>query len=266
MDDDDSKGRGSLDRALAILNHLAQVRQASMTELIRAADLSRSSAYRLVERLQAVDYLVQDSSGQWRLGPAAARLAMAAVQTTEVVDVAPEYLRMLVQQTRETVGLAVLSGDEMIFVYRELGPQSVQVNTQIGARRPLHASAVGKAFLSGLPTDESSSLIKRLKLESYTPDTIVTRAALEADIAQSRARGWSEDIREFHSASRCCGAPIFDYSGRVVAAMSVSGLADRMSPQQVGPLIAATADAISRRLGYVPERIVDQNTPEVAAS
>ena len=100
-----------------------------MTDLIRAADLSRSSAYRLVDRLQAVDYLVQDSSGQWRLGPAAARLAMAAVHATEVVNVAPEYLRMLVQQTRETVGFAVLSGDEMIFVYRELGPQwGVQVN------------------------------------------------------------------------------------------------------------------------------------------
>ncbi|MFI1731591.1 IclR family transcriptional regulator [Streptomyces acidicola] len=179
---------------------------------------------------------------------------MAAVHSTDVADVAPELLRVLVQQTRETVSLGVLSGDEMVFVHRERGPQAVSVNAELGARRPLHATSVGKAYLSGLDTRERADLIRTLQLAPFTPQTLITTDDLERDIAKAQARGWTEEHGEFDIASACCGAPIFDHTGRVVAAISVAGLKDRVEPalDRLGPLVVATADAISRRLGHNP--------------
>lgn len=254
MPDQDEGRKGSLDRGLAILSHLAEVREAATAELADSAGISRSAAYRLVERLHQLEFLHPAGSGRWRLGASAARLAMAAIQTTDVVDVAPELLRLLVQQTRETVGLGVLSGDEMVFVYRERGPQAVSVTAELGARRPLHATSVGKAYLMGLEPAERAELLRRLTLTAYTPQTMTTKQALETDVAAAIVRGWSEERGEFDVASACCGAPVFDHSGRVVAAISVAGLSARMEPTmaRLGPLVAATADAISRRLGFNP--------------
>jgi DNA-binding IclR family transcriptional regulator len=249
--------KGSLDRGLMVFDHLAEVREATTAELASALDISRSATYRLVERLQDAGYLAQTGNGRWRLGPAVARLASAAVQTVEVVDVAPELLRALAQQTRETVGLGVLSGHEIVFVYRELGPQSVRVSRELGARRPLHATSIGKAYLAGLPERERLALIRRLELTSHTGHTITSRAALEAEVEASAARGWSEEHGEFDPSASCCGAPVFDHAGHVVAAISVAGPAQRMEAQMaaIGPLVAATAAAISRQLGYDPHRL-----------
>lgn len=247
--------KGSLDRGLTILSHLSVAGESSIAELAAVAEMSRSAAYRLVERLRATDYIVSSASGRWKLGPAAARLAMAAVQSTDVVHVAPELLRLLVQQTRETVGLGVLSGDEMVFVYRERGPQAVTVSAELGARRPLHCTSVGKAYLSGVEVGERRDLIRRITLTPYTPRTITTRAELERDVEQARARGWAIELGEFDEASACVGAPVYDHSGRPVAAISVAGLTSRMERaiDRVGPIVASTAEAISRRLGYNPE-------------
>ncbi|CAL9364372.1 IclR family transcriptional regulator [Streptomyces sp. enrichment culture] len=254
MSEQDEGRKGALDRGLSILNHLADAREASTAELAAAAEISRSAAYRIVEKLSTYDFLHATSDGRWRLGPAAARLAMAAVHSADVADVAPELLRVLVQQTRETVSLGVLSGDEMVFIYRERGPQSVSVNAELGARRPLHATSVGKAYLCGLDPRERADLLRTLTLTPYTPQTLTTTAALEADLTKAHSRGWTEEHGEFDLASACCGAPIFDHTGRVVAAISVAGLKDRVEPamNRLGPLAVATADAISRRLGHNP--------------
>lgn len=246
--------KGSLDRGLMLFDHLAQVREATTSELASAVGISRSAAYRLVERLQQAGYLVQGATGRWRLGPAVSRLASAAVQSVDIVDVAPELLRVLAQQTRETVGVGVLSGHEIVFVYRELAPQSVRVSRELGARRPLHATSIGKAYLAGMPDKERASLIKRLELTPHTSRTITSRAALQAEVAAAVARGWSQEIGEFDDAAACCGAPVFDHAGQVVGAISVAGPVQRIEAQlsTIGPLVAATAGAISRQLGYDP--------------
>lgn len=247
---------GSLDRGLAILDFLATERQASIGAIAEAAGASRSATYRLVERLHQAGYLASSPSGAWRLGPAAARLAMSSVQSTDVVQAAPELLRLLAQQTRETVGLGVFSVNEMVFVYRERGPQSVSVNAELGARRPLHCTAVGKAFLAALDEPERRAILDRLQLIQYTEATMTRRADLIRELAEVQRRGWSIERREFDNASACCGAAVLDHTGRPVAAISVAGVADRMERvlDRIGPIVASTAEAISHRLGYITER------------
>ncbi|MFJ9589314.1 IclR family transcriptional regulator [Streptomyces acidicola] len=110
--------------------------------------------------------------------------------------------------------------------YRERGPQAVSVNAELGARRPLHATSVGKAYLSGLDSRERADLIRPLQLTPFTPQTLITTDDLERDIAKAQARGWTEEHGEFAIASACCGAPIFDHTGRV------AGRDQRRRPQR----------------------------------
>jgi DNA-binding IclR family transcriptional regulator len=251
MNEEDSRA-GSLERGLAILAHLARVGDASATEIASATGTSRSATYRLIERLRELDYVEQSSGGRWSLGSATSRLGMAALQSTDVVQVAPEYLRLLAQQTRETVGLAVLSGTEMVFVYRERGPQAVTVNAELGGRRPLHCTSLGKAYLAALPAADLRMLVRTLPLKQYTERTIHTAPALMEEIRRTQERGWALEQREFDQSTSCCGAVIRDHTGLPVASISVAGFADRVehSVERLGLLVSSTADAISRRLGY----------------
>lgn len=252
----DQEGRkGSLDRGLRILTHLSSAGESAISDVATVAGISRSAAYRIIDHLRAADFVVTSSTGRVKLGPAAARLAMAAVQATDVVHVAPELLRLLAQQTRETVGMGVLSGDEMVFVFRERGPQSVAVTAELGARRPLHCTAVGKAYLSALPADERRTLIRTLPMTAHSPRTNTNRTKLAEEIEAARLRGWTTEHGELDEASACCGAPILDHTGAPVAAISVAGPYERMERtlDRIGPIVASTAEAISRKLGYNPD-------------
>ncbi|HEX2143411.1 MAG TPA: IclR family transcriptional regulator [Glycomyces sp.] len=246
--------KGSLDRALEIFDVLTVRGKATTAELVEAVGISRSAVYRLVERLQASEYLTL-ADGHWRLGPAAARMAMAAVQTMDVLAAAPPLLRDLASRTGETVNLGVLSGEEIVFVFRELGHHAVQVRSELGARRPLHATAVGKAYLAGLAPERLDDVIECLGLERFTEATITGPDRLREEITETRRRGWAEEHGEFDASSTCFGAPIFDQSGAVNAAVSIAGPSSRMDDAATafGPLVAEAAGTVSRRLGYVKD-------------
>ena len=253
---DDQGQTSALDRGLAMLEFLATARESSTAEIAAGVGLSRSTTYRLVERLAGAGFLERTSpAGRWRLGAAAARLGAAAAQSSDVAQVAPDLLRVLVQQTRETVGLGVPGTDEMVFIYRERGPQAVAVNPPLGARRPLHCTSIGKAYLASLPLAEAHDVVRRIDLTRFTDHTLTSVTDLETDLAETRRRGWSVDRREFEPSVTCCGAAVRDHTGMPVAAISASGPTRRTTPllDRLGPVVQSTADAISRRLGYAPE-------------
>ena len=177
----------------------------------------------------------------------------SALQSTDVMQVAPELLRALLQMASEAVNLAVFDSDSMVLLYREQGPQSVTISSRLGSHRPMHASSLGKAYLSAMAEAERRVLLGRLTLKRYTDATITSPAALDREVADIRARGYSLDRSEFEATLACCAAAVFDHRGQPVAAISVSGPAERVTPQfeRFGPLVAGTARAISERLGYV---------------
>jgi DNA-binding IclR family transcriptional regulator len=243
----------TLDRALAILDYLAVVRSANPSQIAAELGLSRSTAYRMLQRLRDKGYIDDTGTeGMWRLGPAVARMAISVIETSEIARVAPPYLGILVHQARESIGLGIPQSGHMVFIYRDPGPQSVNVNVEVGARRPMHCTAVGKAYLAALAPEDRTALISTMLLTPKTRRTIWRPDRLEEEIRATIERGWSQDLQEFDEASTCVGAPVLDRTGAPVAAISISGVSARVMPllPKLGALVAATAEAISRSLGY----------------
>jgi IclR family acetate operon transcriptional repressor len=245
---------GTLERGLAILQFFKKTPEASVIEVAAALNLSRSTTYRIAERLRELGFLeISVTSSRWRLGRETAQLGVAALQSTDIMQVAPPVLMRLLEQTREAVNLAVFDSDSMVLVYREQGPQSVTISSRLGSRRPMHASSLGKAFMAALKPEDRHALIKRLDMKRYTPSTIVDRAALERELTRIQKRRFAGDRREFEQTLACCAAAVFDHRVVPVAAISVSGPADRMlsNLDRVGGEVAAAARAISERLGFI---------------
>lgn len=245
---------GALDRGLAILTYVARTKTATAIDIAEALNLSRSTTYRLVERLREQGWLTSDvPGGRLRLGAAAARLASAAIASTNLKDVAIPVLQDLLVATQETVSLAVPNNLAMVFVHRQRGPRPVGVSAELGTSRPLHCTSVGRAYLAALPADQQRAVYDELVASPLSPIAEADLPRLKAEIDTTATRGWSQDAREFDESSCCCGAPIFDHTGAVIAAISVAGVAERMehSLDTVGPLVRKAADAISAQLGYV---------------
>lgn len=254
VDDSQESLSGTLERGLAILRFFAVTGEATPAAVAEAIGLSRSAAYRILSTLKEQDFLeVNPASEKLRLGVKAAELGMAALSKIDVVRLAPTYLQDLAKAASETVFLAVINNDEVVYVYKEEGPRPIRMVSQVGSRRPLHSTALGKAYISALPLEARRSLVDRLDLRRFMPNTITNPAAFDDEIALTRERGYAVDNVEVEEGVACVGAPVFDFRGLPVAAISVAGPADRVFPraEQLGPVVAKTASEISRRLGYL---------------
>src|SRR3954469_22654696 len=146
---------GTLERGLSILQFFKSSPEPAIPGVAAAVALSRSTTYRIAERLRELGFLeVSPTTSRWRLGREAVQLGVVALQSTDVMQVAPELLRALLEMSGEAVNLAVFDADSMVLLYREQGPQSVTISSRLGSHRPMHASSLGKAFLAAMQDAE----------------------------------------------------------------------------------------------------------------
>jgi IclR family transcriptional regulator, acetate operon repressor len=245
---------GTLERGLAILQYFKRIPEASVADVAASLELSRSTTYRIAERLRELGFLeINTSNSLWRLGRETAQLGVAALQSTDIMRIAPPVLLDLLEGTREAVNLAVFDSDSMVLIFREQGPQSVTISSRLGSRRPMHASSLGKAYMAALKAEDRHALIERLDMKRYTPETIVDTDALKRSLISIQKRGFADDRREFEQTLACCAAAIFDHRAVPVAAISVSGPAERILAKfdRIGAEVVLAARAISARLGYL---------------
>lgn len=247
-----ASGTGLLEKGLAVLQLVAERGSVAVADIADEVRLSRSTAYRLVERLRSGGYLQESrGAGAFRLGPRAVPIGLAALNQMDLMDVAPARLRALAADAGQTVNLAVPLLDEMVYVYQAEGPGAVKVTAHLGTRRPLNCSALGKAFLAALLEDEREERLASLAFVRLTARSIMERDALQAELAATAARGYAVDDEEVETGVSCVGAAILDYTGRPVAAISIAGPAERMPPRHdtLVPLLLAAAADVSARLG-----------------
>ena len=246
----------SVDRAASLLLALGECAgEAGVTELARRLGLHKSTASRLLATLEKRGLVEQDEeSGKYRLGLVVIRLAGRAEQTLDLRSIAMPELDRLARSTRETTGVGILSGEQMVTVAQADGPNLVAMGDWTGRGAPLHAVAAGKVLLASLPEREILRLVRR-GLDRCTERTITELEPLLEDLARVRRRGFATAFGEFDPALNAIAAPIHDARGQVIAALDVWGPAFRVTPGRVPELAQAAreaAAAVSVRLGGTP--------------
>lgn len=248
--------RGTLERGLDLLEYFAVVGAATPAEASRASGLSRSATYRIIGLLRDRGYLEPaPDADAFRLGVKAVEIGTAGLNGIELVTCAEPFLQEAAEAAAETSYLAVFDESDMVYVARAEGASyAMQLNARLGSRRPVYATGLGKAFLSGLPADESQRLIGQLNFKPLTPNTITRPDEMVMELETIRRRGYAIDNVENEPGVACFAAPVFDQRRRAIGAISLAGPAERIlsNEEKAGPLIAATAEKISRRLGYRP--------------
>ncbi|HYT25343.1 MAG TPA: IclR family transcriptional regulator [Actinomycetota bacterium] len=243
----------SVDRAVAAMEILARRGAARVTEVAGELGIHKSTAFRLLSTLEARGLVEQDGDrGRYRLGFGVVRLAGAATGRLELNQYSRPICERLAEQAGETVNLAVHDGDHAINVEQVMGSASVTSVNWVGQRTPLHATSSGKVFLAHLPAAELAALLAR-PLARFTANTIVDPPALSEQLDAIRADGFAYSVEELEIGLNAVAAPVRSFDGAVVAAVSVSGPAYRITPGRIaefGGLVVAAGNAISRRIGF----------------
>jgi DNA-binding IclR family transcriptional regulator len=245
-----------LDRALSVLDALAlrAEGECSLAELSEAVALHKSTVHRIVMVLERHRLVLKNPiSGRYRLGLKLFELGSRAMAGSDLRVQARPYLNRVMAETGETVHLCILDDGEVLYVDKVEPQKIVRLSSTIGRRSPAYCTSVGKAMLAYLPSEELDHIVRRCGLERRTKNTITSPANLHAELAETRARGYAIDNEENEEGVRCAGAAVLDYSGRPVAAISVSGPAFNITKEKIavvtGPVVAA-ARMLSAQLGF----------------
>lgn len=252
-------GTQSVDRALQVLLQIAESPPPGLTLAACSSILgySKPTTLRILRTLEARQFLRYDEElGVYTLGVANVQLGSEYLDRLDLRAAALPSMRSLVEQTQETAHLGVLSGTDVVYIELVDSPHPVRVFSRVGASVPAYATAIGKAILAWTPDDTRLAHISR-HLEPRTEHTIITEAALASDLVATRERGFAIDNQENREGIRGFAAPVFDYEGRAIAAVSIAGPATRVLPESAGELgarIVDTAAEISASMG-APRRV-----------
>jgi IclR family acetate operon transcriptional repressor len=238
----------SLERAFELLDHLADAGgQLALTELTEASGLPMPTVYRLMRTLVNRGYVRQEPSKRYALGPRLIRLGETAERL--LGSWARPVLAQLVDEVGETANMALLEGDEAVYVAQVPSRHSMRMFTEVGRRVLPHCTGVGKALLAQLPEPTVREIIARTGMPAYTPHTITEPAVLMEELARIRQRGYALDEQEQEVGVRCVAVPVIDTP--TPAAISVSGPHGRLTHEvieEVVPIMRRTAAQLARRL------------------
>lgn len=253
MVEHDSNIIQSLSRGLTALAMIAQ-RSITPKELGDELGVDRSTAYRILCTLAAHGFVERDPLSEQYIISSRKIFAMGSAIGAMMhwPSQATPWLRQLRDETGETVSIAVLQGAEVVYVNHLPSLEAITVGPLLGLRRPVNASAVGKAIVAFLPKDERETLIRSLNMHALTPKTITDLATLRADLEQATQQGYAIDDEETFLGVRCIAAPVRDHSNQVIAAMGLSGPASRLEVQHIpalGQLVCRLANEFSASLG-----------------
>ncbi len=246
----------SLDKGLKLLQAFTRERPSlTLTELASAMRLPKAGTQRLVRTLVDLGFLQVLPGKHYSLGVMALDLGHRYLATLNIPAIAEPYMQQLVQQTKETVNLAIRNGREAVYVARiAAAPRIISLNLDVGTRLPLHCTALGKALLMDISATELELILGPEPWPASTPDTKTSAGALLPDLKRANALGVALNDGELEPGLRSIAAPIRDLSGGIVAAMNVSTNAYGVSMEVLlGPMKDALLHAVgdvSKALGY----------------
>jgi DNA-binding IclR family transcriptional regulator len=243
---------GASERAIAVLDMLAEGGELGTNELARRMGMTPSTVSRQLGTLAAAGLVERvAANGRYRLGLKIVHLANALLARLDVRTVARPHLEELVRQTGETATLSVPGEDDAITIDFIPGTHHIQPVSRLGRPSIAHATSAGKVMLAF-----SDRSLPEGPLRPYTPGTITDPRELAAEIARVREQGWAQAIEEREPGLSAIAAPIRASRGDLEAIAALQGPTSRFDDSAIEaalPLLLAAANAVSSELGWRPE-------------
>ena len=231
--------------------------QLSVAEVARLTGVSRASARRCLHTLAVLGYAVT-TGARYELTPAILTLGHAYLSSITVARVAQPVLERVSQALHESSSVAVLDGDEIVYVARAAAPRILAISLTVGSRLPAACTSMGRVLLAAAGDDERARFLRRVKLPRHTARTIADKRALGAELDVVRRQGYAIVNQELELGLRSCAVPIARRDGVVVAALNVGAHAARMDAsslrRDVVPLLKQAADEIGAALAAPREQ------------
>lgn len=243
----------SVNRAVSILQVLARHGSARVTDIAAELDVHKSTVSRLLATLEARGLVEQSTArGSYVLGDGVTRIAAGATRRHDLAVVSRPVCAELAEAVGETVTVTIPDDGAVLSIGQVMGAAVVTSVNWLGRRSPLHATSSGKLFLAAMPAAEANAALAA-DLTAYTPRTMTDPQALRTELDRVRDLGYATTNEEQEVGLCAVSAPIRDLDGAVIAALTVSGPAFRVTPEAVEvllPRLRAAADRISERNGY----------------
>jgi len=245
----------SIKRAIQILKSFTvNEKEFGITELSKKLKLHKSTIHRIVITLEDEDFLLKNQLTQkYSLGIRLLELGYIVHDQIEVRSCALPIMKELAQKTGESVDLNIISDNKRVSIEKIESSQDIRKIIKIGKILPLYCGGSGKALLAYLPEEKIGNFTKEVKLEKLGPNTITDPKKLKEHLKQIRKNGYAISFEERVLGSVSIGAPIFDYSGKIVASLSVSGPISRFPKNKILCYVSSVKEAslkISSLLGY----------------
>jgi len=226
-----------------------------ISELAHQLRLDRSTTYRILLSLERAGFVEKnEEAGTYSLGLAAFEIGNAYLRQMDVIQISRPIMAELAQKVQETVHLAVLSDIEIVYVDKVDSPRTLGVMSKLGQRGPLHCTSLGKTLLAFQPEDEQTRIIQKIRMTPFTSRTITSKQKLMEELRMVKRQGYALDRREIEEDVECIGAPILNYLGNVIAALSISGPQGKIgtpTEKQFIYNVVKAAALISSKMGYV---------------
>lgn len=241
-----------------VMEALADEKQLGVSELAARLGIHKSTVYRFLSSLQQLGYVRQNAVNEkYSLSYKILDLAGRILSSIDVRQAARPIMEQISDKTRETVHLATLEQDEVIYIDKIDSSQPLRMHSYIGQKIPIHASALGKVLLAWGPNHILGDLLEKGNLRRFTDTSITDQEALREEIQKIRNQGYAEDREESVPGVRCVAAPIRNSDGAAVAAISISLPSlrfDRVNMPALQKMVCRGALEISQQMGFKVEK------------
>jgi len=244
----------SLARGLSVIRAFGEGdSQLSVAEVARRTQLSRAAARRCLHTLSVLGY-AGHANGVYQLTPAVMTLGYAYVGSTALTRVAQPILERVAEQLHESSSLAVLDGQEIVYVARAATRRILSIGLSVGSRLPAYCTSMGRVLVANLPDRDRGRFVAQVKLVAHTPHTVTDRGTLRTLLDRVRTQGYAIVDQELELGLRSIAVPIQSQTDGVVAAVNVGvhvGRGDaRTLQREFLPVLRDAAAAISAALGH----------------
>jgi DNA-binding IclR family transcriptional regulator len=245
----------SLHKALDIIDAVSKMGKAGIREISSKTGFPPATTHRIASTLVKRRFFNQDPvTKNYSLSLRFLELGTTVQQQFDLPSIARPHLQKLMSETGESANLAIGDGDSVVYLDQVQNDNSMlKIFTRLGTRVPLHSTGVGKMLLSRWSKTELDAYLQRTPLTPHTPYTLVSRSQILKELDRISTRGFAVDNEEMEEGVRCVAALVFDHRQQVVAAVSVSGAAMRITPDRIknfGEKVKKCALDISHALGF----------------